>query len=198
MSRGFGSASAFSLIIESYWSIESSSVFALSTTSRPKYSAKRFTPGIRERFGCQLSAQTPFSELTQTPRVGVDDERVVAVGVARRPDERDPLAELDVALEQDHVLGRDVLDAVADVPGPLHRVDREERVPLLALGEQLRVREERRARLGLAVDRLRRAEDEADVLDVEVVEADEVDVLGPQAGVASAWSGSFQIFASTL
>src|SRR5918999_4787256 len=66
-SRGFGSARAFSLIIESYWSIESSSVFELRTTSRPKYSANRFTPGIRERFGCQESAQTPFSELTHTP-----------------------------------------------------------------------------------------------------------------------------------
>src|SRR5919206_4694167 len=63
----FGSASAFSLIIESYWSIESSSVFELSTTSRPKNSAHLRTPGIRESCGCQLSAATPFSEETQTP-----------------------------------------------------------------------------------------------------------------------------------
>ena len=63
----FGSASAFSLIIESYWSIESSSVFELSTTSRPKNSAHFRTPGIFESAGCQLSAATPFSEDTHTP-----------------------------------------------------------------------------------------------------------------------------------
>ena len=67
-SRGFGSASVFSMIIESYWSIESSSVFALRTTSRWKKLAQR--RGRRECFessGCQLSAATPFSEVTQTP-----------------------------------------------------------------------------------------------------------------------------------
>src|SRR5919109_977086 len=66
-SRRFGSASAFSLIIESYWSIESSSVFELRITSRPKNSAVLRTPGIFERCGCQESAQTPFSDETQTP-----------------------------------------------------------------------------------------------------------------------------------
>src|SRR5438067_13734724 len=62
-----GSASAFSLIIESYWSIESSSVFELSTTSRPKNSAYLRTPGIFDRCGCHESAQTPFSDDTQMP-----------------------------------------------------------------------------------------------------------------------------------
>src|SRR3954464_7545781 len=62
-----GSASAFSLIIESYWSIESSSVFEFKTTSRLKNSAYLRTPGIFDRCGCHESAQTPFSELTQIP-----------------------------------------------------------------------------------------------------------------------------------
>src|SRR3954454_3540265 len=63
----FGSAIAFSLIIESYWSIEPSSVFELRTTSRLWNSAYLRTPGIFDRCGCQESAQTPFSELTQMP-----------------------------------------------------------------------------------------------------------------------------------
>src|SRR2546423_5410366 len=63
----FGSATAFSLTIESYWSIESSSVLELRITSRPMNSASFFTPGIFERWGCQLSAQTPFSDETQMP-----------------------------------------------------------------------------------------------------------------------------------
>src|SRR3954468_24353555 len=63
----FGSAIAFSLIIESYWSIESSRVFELRTTSRLKNSANLRTPGIFERCGCQLSAATPFSDETQAP-----------------------------------------------------------------------------------------------------------------------------------
>src|SRR5436189_2087549 len=63
----FGSARAFSLIIESYWSIESSSVFELSTTSRLKNSAYLRTPGIFDRWGCHESAQTPFSDETQIP-----------------------------------------------------------------------------------------------------------------------------------
>ena len=63
----FGSASAFSLSIESYWSIESSSVFELRITSRPKNSAVLRTPGIFDRCGCQESAATPFSDETQTP-----------------------------------------------------------------------------------------------------------------------------------
>src|SRR5215211_3359114 len=62
-----GSATAFSLTIESYWSIESSSVLELRITSRPMNSASRLTPGIFERYGCQLSAQTPFSDETHTP-----------------------------------------------------------------------------------------------------------------------------------
>src|SRR3954463_14616098 len=66
-SRRFGSARAFSLIIESYWSMESSSVFELSTTSRLKNSAYLRTPGILDSCGCHESAQTPFSELTQIP-----------------------------------------------------------------------------------------------------------------------------------
>src|SRR3954463_8641506 len=66
-SRRFGSDSAFSLIIESYWSIESSSVFELSTTSRLKNSAYLRTPGIFDRCGCHESAQTPFSDETQIP-----------------------------------------------------------------------------------------------------------------------------------
>src|SRR5215216_7989043 len=66
-SRSFGSASALSLIIESYWSIESSRVFEFRITSRPKNSAVRRTPGILDRCGCQESAATPFSEETQTP-----------------------------------------------------------------------------------------------------------------------------------
>src|SRR5215216_7575628 len=66
-SRRLGSASAFSLIIESYWSIESSSVFELRITSRPKNSAVRRTPGIFDRCGCQESAATPFSDETHTP-----------------------------------------------------------------------------------------------------------------------------------
>src|SRR3954447_6353279 len=66
-SARLGSATAFSLTIESYWSIESSSVFELRITSRPMNSASFLTPGIFDRWGCQLSAQTPFSEDTQTP-----------------------------------------------------------------------------------------------------------------------------------
>src|SRR5436305_13510982 len=61
------SATAFSLIIESYWSTESSSVLAFMTTSRPKNSAHLRTPGILDRCGCQESAATPFSEETHTP-----------------------------------------------------------------------------------------------------------------------------------
>src|SRR3954454_20335688 len=63
----FGSAIAFSLIIESYWSIESSRVFEFRTTSRLKNSANLRTPGIFDMCGCQLSALTPFSEDTQMP-----------------------------------------------------------------------------------------------------------------------------------
>src|SRR5919106_2247562 len=66
-SRGFGSASAFSLIIESYWSIESSSVLAFITTSRLKNWACLRMPGIFDWRGCHESAQTPFSDVTQTP-----------------------------------------------------------------------------------------------------------------------------------
>src|SRR5437763_4237362 len=66
-SRRLTSATAFSLIIESYWSTESSSVLAFITTSRPKNSAHLRTPGIFDRFGCQESAATPFSEETHTP-----------------------------------------------------------------------------------------------------------------------------------
>src|ERR671925_1658520 len=66
-SRRLGSATAFSLTIESYWSIESSSVFELRITSRPMNSASRLTPGIFERCGCQLSAHTPFSDENQIP-----------------------------------------------------------------------------------------------------------------------------------
>ena len=143
-SRGFGSASAFSLIIESYWSIESSSVFELRITSRPKNSAVLRTPGIFERCGCQESAATPFSERDPDAVVGVDAERVVAVRVARGPDQRHALAQLDVPVDQHDVVRDQVLDPVLDVPGPLHRVQRGERVPLLALGDQLRVREQRR------------------------------------------------------
>src|SRR5512144_2559296 len=66
-SRRQGSASAFSLIIESYWSIESSSVFEFRITSRPKNSAVLRTPGILERCGCHESAATPFSDETHTP-----------------------------------------------------------------------------------------------------------------------------------
>src|SRR5436309_1343958 len=66
-SERFGSARAFSLIIESYWSIESSSVFELSTTSRFQNSAYLRTPGIFDRCGCHESAQTPFSDETQMP-----------------------------------------------------------------------------------------------------------------------------------
>src|SRR2546421_12179363 len=66
-SRAFGSASAFSLIIESYWSIESSSVLALRITSRFQNSAYFLRPGILDCCGCQESALTPFSEVTQTP-----------------------------------------------------------------------------------------------------------------------------------
>src|SRR2546423_4734950 len=62
-----GSATAFSLTIESYWSIESSRVFELRITSRPMNSASLRMPGIFDRCGCQLSAQTPFSLDTQTP-----------------------------------------------------------------------------------------------------------------------------------
>src|SRR5713226_9625616 len=66
-SRRFTSASAFSLIIESYWSTESSSVLAFMITSRPKNSAHLRTPGIFDRCGCQESAATPFSDDTHTP-----------------------------------------------------------------------------------------------------------------------------------
>ena len=51
-----------------------------------------------------------------------------------------------------------------------------EGVDLLALEQELRVREERLARLGLAVHRPRRAHDQAQVLHVQVVEAHVVDV----------------------
>src|SRR5919109_4944655 len=61
-----GSATAFSLTIESYWSIESSRVFEFRITSRFMNSASFFTPGIFDRWGCQLSAETPFSDETQT------------------------------------------------------------------------------------------------------------------------------------
>src|SRR6476646_7813967 len=66
-SRRLTSASAFSLIIESYWSIESSSVLAFMITSRPKNSAHLRTPGIFDRCGCHESAATPFSDDTHTP-----------------------------------------------------------------------------------------------------------------------------------
>src|SRR3954466_14040819 len=66
-SARLGSATAFSLTIESYWSIESSRVFEFRITSRPMNSASFLTPGIFERCGCQLSAHTPFSEETQMP-----------------------------------------------------------------------------------------------------------------------------------
>src|SRR2546421_6349933 len=66
-SRRLTSATAFSLIIESYWSSESSSVLAFMITSRPKNSAHLRTPGIFDRCGCQESAATPFSEDTHTP-----------------------------------------------------------------------------------------------------------------------------------
>src|SRR5213594_2190521 len=66
-SRAFGSASAFSFTIESYWSIVSSSVFEFKITSRFQNCAYFFTPGIFDSDGCHESAQTPFSELTQTP-----------------------------------------------------------------------------------------------------------------------------------
>ena len=120
---------------------------------------------------------------------GVDAQRVVAVGVPRRPDQRHALAELHVAVDEDDVVGDQVLDPVLDVPGPLHRVQRAEGVPFLALGDQLGVGEERRPRRGLALDRLGGAEDEAEVLDVQVVEADVVDVLGASPTRASASSG---------
>ena len=147
-SRGFGSASAFSLIIESYWSIESSSVLEFSTTSRFQNSAYFRMPGIFDWCGCQESAQTPFSDVTQTPS-SVLTARLwlpsVWPGVA---DDRDALAELDVAVEQHEVVLDHAVHAARHVPGPLHRVDRLERVHLLALEEELRVREERLARLG--------------------------------------------------
>ena len=60
-------------------------------------------------------------------------------------------------------------------------MERRERVPLPALRDQLRVREERRARSRLPGDRLGGPEHEPQVLDVQVVEADVVDVLGTQA-----------------
>src|SRR5918992_5170130 len=66
-SSRLASARHFSLTIESYWSIESSSVFELRITSRLKNSACAFTPGIFDRCGCQLSAHTPFSLETHTP-----------------------------------------------------------------------------------------------------------------------------------
>src|SRR4030088_2994297 len=66
-SRRFTSASAFSLIIESYWSTESSSVLAFMITSRPKNSAHLRTPGIFDRCGCHESAATPFSDDIHTP-----------------------------------------------------------------------------------------------------------------------------------
>src|SRR6266540_4836217 len=66
-SLAFGSASAFSFTIESYWSIVSSSVFEFRITSRFQNSAYLRTPGIFDSCGCQESAQTPFSELTKTP-----------------------------------------------------------------------------------------------------------------------------------
>src|SRR5207302_314634 len=65
--RGEKSASVFSLTMESYWSIESSSVLALGHTSRCCRIAYSRTPGIRESSGCQLSTVTPFSEDTHTP-----------------------------------------------------------------------------------------------------------------------------------
>src|SRR5918992_1713741 len=66
----FGLAIVFSLTIESYWSIESSSVFEFRITSRLKNFASFLTPGIRDSSGCQLSIATPFSDDTHTP-VGV-------------------------------------------------------------------------------------------------------------------------------
>src|SRR6476646_2739247 len=66
-SRRLTSARAFSLIIESYWSTESSSVLAFMITSRPKNSAHLRTPGILDRCGCQESAAPPFSEDTHMP-----------------------------------------------------------------------------------------------------------------------------------
>src|SRR5919108_452776 len=66
-SRLLVSASAFSFTIESYWSIESSSVFEFRITSRFQNFAYFRMPGIFDSSGCQESAQTPFSELTQTP-----------------------------------------------------------------------------------------------------------------------------------
>src|SRR5256885_313158 len=45
----------------------------------------------------------------------VDAQGMVAVGVTRGPDQRAALAELDVAVDEDNVVGAQVLDAVGDV-----------------------------------------------------------------------------------
>ena len=55
------------MIIESCWSIECSRVFEFSTTSRFQNSAYLRIPGILDWCGCQESAATPFSDVTQTP-----------------------------------------------------------------------------------------------------------------------------------
>ena len=122
-------------------------MFEFRITSRPKNSAVLRTPGIFERCGCQESAQTPFSEETQTPSsVLMQSEWLPSVwpGVQTSatplPSSTSPSTRTTLSVDQ-------VLDPVLHVPGPLHRVQRGEGVPLLALGDQLRVREQRRARL---------------------------------------------------
>ena len=151
-------------------------------------SASLRTPGIFERWGCQLSAATPFSEQTQTPSgVFTTSDWLPSVWPGR-PCERDTDAQLDVPVEQHEVVLDDVVHPARHVPRPLHRVRRPEGVDLLALAEELGVREERAARLVLALHRPRGAHEQAHVLDVEVVEGDEVDVGGGEPATASASS----------
>ena len=173
----FGSASAFSLIIESYWSIESSSVFAFMITSRFQNSAYLRMPGIFDWCGCHESAQTPFSEVTQTPSSVLTARLWLPSVWPGVDDDRDALAELDVAVEQHEVVLDHVVHAARHVPGPLHRVRS-------SLNVSTSLRWKRNFAFGknglrgsrLAVDRLRRAHGQAQVLHVEVVEADVVDV----------------------
>src|SRR3954453_11467617 len=103
-SRRFGSARAFSLIMESYWSIESSSVFELSTTSRLKNSAYLRTPGIFDSCGCHESAQTPFSDDTQMPSGVLMQSDWFPSGMAGRRDDRHSDPQLDVAVQQHQVV----------------------------------------------------------------------------------------------
>ncbi len=98
----------------------------------------------------------------------MDEDRLVAQGVARRPEDGATLAQGEVLLREDDPALVDVVTAL-DEPGALKRVA----APIAPLGS-------RRQEQGVGIA----GQDRADVLGVEVIESDQVDVLGAQAQIA--------------